>query len=196
MCRGSLRLNLGNKVFINCPTCGGKSQPSRSPKTTVASIAESIAAKRSEAERETMAASAPRSIKIVIDGCEPVGKERPRVFRRERPDGRVVTRGVTPEKTRAYEAKVKAVARLAANRVRWAWSKDDRFSVVIRVYRKYESKGFDLDAYIKIIDALTGVIWDDDRYVRGIGAALMPPDPGNPRIEFEVHRKPRERIAC
>jgi Holliday junction resolvase RusA-like endonuclease len=159
---------------------------SRKPKAT-ATLAEQIAAKQAAVDNEARAATAPTKLVFVVLG-EPVGKERARVFRKERADGRVVTRAVTPEKTREYEAKVKIVAKLAANRAGWAWSKHDRFSVVMRVWRTHESRGSDLDNLIKTCDALNGVLWGDDRYVRGIGAAFLAPDPKNPRVEIEVTR--------
>lgn len=154
---------------------------------TTATIAEAIAAKQAAESNEARAATGPTVLKLTVFG-EPIGKQRARVFSKVTPNGRVVTRAVTPKETRAYEDKVRTVAQIAVNQWKWAWSKHDRFNVVIRIWRTHESRGFDLDNHIKVCDALNGVAWDDDRHVRGIGAALMDPDPKNPRMEIEVRR--------
>jgi Holliday junction resolvase RusA-like endonuclease len=58
----------------------------------------------------------------------------------------------------------------------------------MRIWRTHEGRGSDLDNVIKICDALNGVVWGDDRYMRGIGAAFQDPDAKNPRIEIVIRR--------
>jgi Holliday junction resolvase RusA-like endonuclease len=166
--------------FTLCPNCHGR--------RAVVTMGDALAAKRAVGE-------APTFIRVVIDG-EPVPKGRPRFARVTSRAGSVVVRTYTPAETEAYEAKVRTHAKLAANRVRWAWSKDDRFSVLVTIYRQHVDAGGDLDNYAKLaIDALIhspkhapgGVLMKDDRYVRGLGAALKH-DPDRPRMEIEVRR--------
>lgn len=129
----------------------------------------------------------PTELRIVVPG-EPVGKERARIVTRTKKDGTVFTKGITPPKTEAFEKKLRELAKIAVNQARWMWSDTDRFQVVMRVYRTYPNAGPDLDNIIKTMDALNGVVWKDDRYVRGIGAAIMDPDPKNPRLVIIVRR--------
>lgn len=130
----------------------------------------------------------PTVLRFVVPG-EPVGKERARVFRKITPNGGVVTRAVTPEKTREYEDKIRTMAQIAVNQQRWAWAKTDRFSVVVKIYRTHWDAGPDASNVLKAIeDACNGVAYRDDRYIRGIGVAIQAPDPENPRVEVEVRR--------
>lgn len=129
----------------------------------------------------------PTELRIVVPG-EPVGKERARIVTRKKRDGSIFTRGITPPKTEAYEEKLRTLAKVAVNRSRWMWSDKDRFHVVMRVYRTYPNAGPDLDNVIKTMDALNGVVWKDDRHVRGIGAMIMDPDPKNPRLVIVIKR--------
>jgi Holliday junction resolvase RusA-like endonuclease len=143
---------------------------------------------RCASEKVAVGRAAPTTLRFTIPG-EPVGKERARVFRKVNPNGTVITRAVTPEKTRAYEEKVRTIAQIAVNQSRWAWSTKDRFSMVIKVYRTHWDAGADASNVLKSIeDACNGVTYRDDRYVRGVGIALQPPDPDNPRVEVEIHR--------
>lgn len=173
VCHGKKRIHVGGHSWAACPTCKGQGE------VQLATIGDVNAARGGRAPAT--------ELRFVVPG-EPVGKERARVFRNKAKDGRVVTRAVTPEKTREYEAKVRDIAKIACNLARWSWSKDDRFTVVMRVFRTHFDAGPDLDNVIKTLDALNGIVWKDDRYVRGIGAALQDPDPENPRIEVEVRR--------
>ena len=52
-----------------------------------------------------------------------------------------------------------------------------------------EGKGGDLDNVVKAVsDGINGIAFDDDRYIRGIGAAFGDPDPARPRLEVEVRK--------
>lgn len=172
ICRGKGEIHAGGGSMVPCPGCKGV-------KRTGATIGDLTKKGASE--------GTPTVLRLVIPG-DPVGKERARVFRKQNPNGTVITRAVTPEKTRAYEEKIRTLAQIAVNQARWSWAKDDRFSVVMKIYRSHWDAGADLDNVIKTIDGLTGIVWKDDRYVRGIGAAFQDPDPKNPRVEVEVRR--------
>lgn len=136
-------------------------------------------------------------LRFVVPG-EPVGKERARVFSRTKGDGGTITRAVTPPKTRAYEDKIRTVAQIAVNQSKWTWSEDDRFSIIVRIHRTHFDAGGDASNVLKCLeDACNRITWSDDRYVRGIGVAILDPDPKNPRVEVEVRRyaveKPKPR---
>lgn len=176
VCLGKKKIHAGGGSFVPCPACKGAGE------AKLATVGDAV--KRAAA----VAPSTSTVLRFVVPG-EPVGKERARVFRKESADGRVITRAVTPEKTRAYEEKVRTVAQIAVNQSRWAWSKDDRFNVVLKIFRTHVDAGPDVDNVIKVCaDSLNGIAWKDDRYVWGIGAALQPRDPENPRVEVEVRR--------
>jgi len=124
---------------------------------------------------------------FVVPG-EPVGKQRARTFLRKRTDGTPFVTTMTPAKTAAYEAAVKLVAQAAVAGSRWTHGPKDRFALVLHVYRTHADAGADLDNVIKsIADALNGIAFRDDRYVRGI-AATMRQDRSRPRVEVEVRR--------
>lgn len=172
LCKGKRKFNAGNGVWIPCPGCtSGK---------PAATIADAIAARPATD-------GTPTELRFVVDG-EPVGKERARVFSKHMPNGKTITRAVTPEKTREYEARVKACAQAAVLATRWAWSKKDRFSVTIRIFRKHVDRGPDVDNVVKICDALNGVTWTDDRHVWSLAAALQKRDPVRPRVELTIRR--------
>jgi len=172
LCKGKRKFHAGNGVWIPCPQCtSGKA---------AATIADAVAARPATD-------GTPTVLRFSVDG-EPVGKERARVFSKHLPSGKTVTRAVTPEKTREYEARVKSCAQAAVLATRWAWNKSDRFSILLKIFRTHWDRGPDLDNVIKVIDALIGVAIPDDRYVRGIGAALQDPDRVRPRVEIEVRR--------
>lgn len=159
----------------------------RKAKTT-ATIAETIAAKQAAESNEARAATGPNIMRFVIEG-EPVGKERARVFSKANASGTVVTRAVTPEKTRAYEAKVKTIAKIAVNQNRWAWSKDDVFTIIVRVFTTHRKRHPDLSNVVKALeDACNSILWGDDRDVLDMGAVLRQ-DAARPRVEMEVRRR-------
>jgi len=132
----------------------------------------------------------PTVLRFTVPG-EPVAKERPRAIARvSRAGGKVTAfaRMVTPPKTREYEERFRLIAQAAVSAARWMWSAKDRFHVVLKVYRTHDGLGGDLDNVIKACgDAGNGVLWKDDRYVRGIGAMLYQ-DAHRPRVEVEVRR--------
>jgi Holliday junction resolvase RusA-like endonuclease len=158
----------------------------RKPKTT-ATIAEAIAAKRSAIDNEAKAAAAPTVLRFVVPG-EPVGKERARVFSKVNATGTVVTRAVTPEKTRSYESKVKLLAQIAVNQAKWAWSSEDAFTVILRIRHTHRKRHPDATNVFKAIeDGCNGVTWRDDVGVLD-GAFSMRRDAVNPRVEVEIRR--------
>jgi Holliday junction resolvase RusA-like endonuclease len=181
LCKGKRKFNAGNGVWIPCPGCtSGKA---------AATIADAVAARPATD-------GTPTVLRFTVDG-EAVGKERARVFSKHLPSGKTITRAVTPEKTREYEAKVKACAQAAVLATRWAWNKSDRFNVVLRIYRTHWDRGADVDNIAKCyLDAGNGCLWIDDRLVRGIGIALQDPDPVRPRVEVEVRRFKTARRAA
>lgn len=138
--------------------------------------------------QRTLAAVAPERLRFVVPG-EPVPKGRARhriVFPKV---GKPFVQEYTPPETKAYEDKVKLLARVAVNQARWSVGPKDRFSVVVRVVRTYEGKGGDLDNVLKAcLDGMNKVVYPDDRYIRGLGAAFGRPDPAKPRVEIEVRR--------
>lgn len=134
-------------------------------------------------------------LRFTVEG-EPVPKGRARTRVVTPRNGKAFASFYTPGETRAYEERVALLARVAVAGARWTWTKADRFSVIVRVYRTHEGKGGDLDNYLKAIaDAINGIAFSDDRYVRGIGAAFGEPTPARPRVEVEV-RKCRGRAAA
>lgn len=95
----------------------------------------------------------------------------------------------TQSKTRKYEKVVRDVAAAAVARASWCWGKDDRFSLIVKVYRTHWDKGGDIDNCLKgLLDGMNTVVFADDRYVRGIGIAFPRPDPRRPRVEVTVRR--------
>lgn len=138
---------------------------------------------------KTVIGGIPTVLRFTVPG-EPVPKGRARhriVFPKQ---GKPFVQEYTPPETKAYEERFRLLAKVAVNQAKWTVHPDDRFSVVIRVYRTHEGKGGDLDNVIKsALDSMNhSGVWLDDRYVRGIGAALCDPDPARPRVEVEVRR--------
>lgn len=57
---------------------------------------------------------------------------------------------------------------------------------VVVHYRFYMDKRGDVSNRVKAVeDALTGIVWQDDRYIRRFTAERLPPE-GNPRVEVEI----------
>ncbi len=103
--------------------------------------------------------------------------------------GKPFAQEYTPAKTRAYEDRVRLVCQAAVSREGWAWTEKDRFSVTMRVFRTHESKGGDLDNYVKsITDGMIRIAYPNDHRIRGIGAALADPDRESPRVEVCVRK--------
>lgn len=137
----------------------------------------------------------PDVIKFVVPG-DPVAWQRTNPIPSRKRDGSLFVRLVNSAELEAYEEKVRLCAQIRARQVRWMFHKDDRFSVVLKIYRRYEGKGGDADNYIKsLFDGMTGAIWEDDRYVRGGGFAVIGPS-DKPRVVVTVHRYRRgERMV-
>ena len=122
-------------------------------------------------------------LRVEIPG-EPVAKGRPRT--RVVPGAKPFARIYTPSETIAYEKHVRTLAQLAVNQQRWAPPKNARFRLLITVYRTHEGRGGDADNYAKgISDALNGVAFEDDRYVRDL-AVMLRQDAERPRVGGEV----------
>lgn len=141
-------------------------------------VVDGLLAKR-EVQRNTLTFTVPG---------EPQAKQRARVF--ALPSGQV--RAVTPKETRAYEAKVRTLAQVAVNQQRWTFSDAHYFDLVVKVVRTHWDAGGDPDNYLKAIaDAINGVAFPDDRYVRGMAVKLADPDASNPRVMVTVRRYER-----
>lgn len=124
-------------------------------------------------------------LRFVVPG-EPVAKARARTFSGK--NGRIVTS--TPTKTRAYEKKVRTCCAIAVNQARWTATKDDRFTVLVDIYRTHEGIGGDIDNVLKsILDAIQGkgLAMPDDRYVTNAVVSRRR-DPKNPRVEVTVYK--------
>ncbi len=125
---------------------------------------------------------------------EPIGKERPRFVQRTKTDGSTFGAAVTPKRTREYEKHIQMMAQIAVNQSRWAWSRDDRFAVIVKVYRTHVDRGPDVDNVCKaLLDACNGVTWNDDRHVWAFAVALRKRDPKNPRLDVEIRRFHKDR---
>ena len=119
---------------------------------------------------------------------EPQAKERARVFGFKSKSDRVNVRGVTPPRTRAYKERAALCATAAVSRAGWAFAEGEYYSVTITVYRTHFGKSGDIDNYAKaVLDAMNGIVFDDDRYVRKLVAALLQ-DRENPRVEVVVEK--------
>lgn len=128
----------------------------------------------------------PASLLFTVPG-EPQAKERARVFGFKKASG-VGVRGVTPKRTRAYAEVVRSAAMAAVSSAGWEFGEDEYYSVTIAVYRTHFRKSGDLDNYVKaVLDAMNGAVFDDDRYVRKLAAALLQ-DRENPRVEVTVEK--------
>lgn len=133
----------------------------------------------------------PVALAFVIPG-EPVPKGRARTRVVTPKAGKAFASHYTPGQTVAFEERVALVCRAAVARVRWSWGPKDRFAVSVTVHRKHEGAGGDLDNYVKAVsDAINGIAFSDDRYVRVL-TARMGQDERHPRVEVEVRRIPRE----
>lgn len=97
-------------------------------------------------------------LRFFVSGT-PVGKGRPRVGRTK--TGKSHT--FTDDKTAAWEARVRWVARVEAHRRRWTPTAEP---CEVEVYLRGLSARADVDNAAKaILDALNEVAWDDDRRV-------------------------------
>ena len=126
-------------------------------------------------------------LRFTIPG-EPVPKGRARTRVVTTKAGKSFATHYTPADTKAYEQKVALLCQAAVAAHRWLWSPKDRFAVTVHVFRTHEGKGGDLDNYSKAcLDAINGVAFPDDRYVRELTATLEQ-DAEQPRVEVVVIR--------
>jgi len=126
-------------------------------------------------------------LRFTIPG-EPVPKGRARTRVVTTKGGKSFASHYTPAETKAYEQKVALLCQAAVSAQRWLWSPKDRFAVTVHVFRTHEGKGGDLDNYIKAVsDAINGIAFADDRYIRAVNAA-MAQDAERPRVEVVVTR--------
>lgn len=101
-------------------------------------------------------------------------------------NGKPVTRRFTPKAMSGFEDRVAFFAGIAVRQSKWSWVAADRFAVAIRIYRTHEGRGGDLDNYAKgVNDALNGVAFADDRYIRELSVVLAQ-DAKRPRTEVDV----------
>ena len=120
------------------------------------------------------------TISIFIPG-EPVSKGRPRVYRTAKG-----IRGVTPEKTRNYEAAVQLLARQvmagsspmqeaigvtidAKFTIPKSWKKDDRQAAAYGLMA--HTKRPDIDNVVKaVLDGMSGIVFNDDSQITALNA--------------------------
>lgn len=176
LCFGKKRFHAGNGVWIDFPNCRAGAS-----KVTLADAVQARGARVASSE------GAPTVLKFIVPG-EPVPKGRPRFSSRKRDDGKTFVKTYTDAETAAYEKHVRNCAQIAVLQTRWAWSKRDRFNLLLRVFRTHYDAGGDIDNYEKaVMDAMNTVAYADDRYVRGKGSIIYM-DKLNPRVEVEVRR--------
>lgn len=119
---------------------------------------------------------------------EPIPKGRARTRIVQPRAGKAFASHYTPAQTKAFESYVRLLCQAAVSQARWLWSPKDRFALTVRVFRTHEGAGGDLDNYFKAVsDAINGVAFGDDRYVREMNASLAH-DPASPRVEVEIRR--------
>lgn len=185
LCSGKKTYRVGKGVTIKCPACKGTGT---AKDLLTASVAQALAAKVVKREAAALASGAPTVLTFVVEG-DPVGKERGRTFTKANASGSVITRTITPEKTRSYESAVKFAAQVAASKAGWAWSAEDAFTVIIRIKHRHRKRHPDASNVLKCIeDACNGVLWTDDKEVLD-GAFSKRWDPTRPRVEVEVRRR-------
>lgn len=185
LCAGAKTYRVGKGVTIKCPACKGSGT---AKDLLTASVAQALAAKVVRREAAAIADGAPTVLTFVVEG-DPVGKERGRTFTKANASGSVITRTITPERTRTYEAAVKLAAQLAASRASWAWSASDAFTVILRIRHRHKGRHPDATNIFKAVeDACNGVLWNDDKWVLD-GAFSKRWDPVRPRVEVEVRRR-------
>jgi len=116
-------------------------------------------------------------LRFTIPGA-PVPKGRPRVVR----SGGGKTRGVTPPRTRVYEATVGVYALQARQLHPGPWPLDVHYSVTAEIAG---GRG-DLDNVAKsLLDGCNGVLWSDDARVRRLLVERVAGPPGA-RVRVEV----------
>ncbi len=116
-------------------------------------------------------------LSFVVPG-PPIPKARARVFATSKG-----YKSASTTRTADYEKHISIIA-LAARQRTPGWEIDHySYSLTIRVYR--DKATGDLDNFIKSVDALNGIVWEDDRVLRKINAEMFDGDP-NPRLEIEV----------
>ena len=123
-------------------------------------------------------------LRFTIPG-EPQAKERPKVYAMKGGKG---VRGVTPPRTRAYAERGALCARAAVAREGWTYGDGEAYRVCVAVYRTHYGLGGDIDNVAKAaLDAMNGIVFADDRYVRALYVSLEQ-DAENPRLEIEVEK--------
>lgn len=124
-------------------------------------------------------------VKFIVEG-EPVGKQRPRLYR---------NRIYTPEKTKIYECKVKKAytdatdhyfegyTRLTVNAYYSIAKSDSKKKKAMKLSGELRpDKTPDIDNVIKMVDGLNGIAFKDDScIVEVIGNKYFS---DNPRVEF------------
>ena len=113
---------------------------------------------------------------------KPVAKERPRtVAVRDRHGRHVETRTFIPRATTQYEEKVAWCAKASQGRTKL----HPPFALEVRCFFP-DRRRRDVDNVIKVcMDALNGVVWDDDSEVTRMTASKAI-DRDNPRLEVEI----------
>jgi Holliday junction resolvase RusA-like endonuclease len=124
---------------------------------------------------------------FVVPG-QPIAKGRARSRAVTTKTGKQFVQHYTPKETVAYEQRVALFCQSAVSAARWLWAPQDRFGLSVRIYRTHEGTGGDLDNLVKaVLDAINGIAFADDRYVRRLAAELSQ-DAVNPRVEVEITR--------
>lgn len=131
----------------------------------------------------------PQKLSFTVPG-PPVPKERARVVRRRDGSGKSI--GVTPSKTKKYEARVRtaAIAALAHWRAKTKqrWIATGEFELYCAFYFK-DGHRRDLDNCIKSCgDALNGLLYDDDSQLAKLEAERFLRET-RPRAEVTVQRR-------
>jgi Holliday junction resolvase RusA-like endonuclease len=117
---------------------------------------------------------------LVVPG-EPVPKARARTFYDPRVR-RIISK--TPARTAAAEQRIAITLRAA--RPGFRLSPTARFSIGARFYLGGTGRG-DIDNYLKLLcDALTGLVWSNDRQVRRVEYAELIDNCEQPRTEIMV----------
>jgi len=109
-------------------------------------------------------------LSFFVEG-RPVPKGRPRVVRRLLPNGRWLTRAITPKRTQAWEMVVRLMAQSQCSQAGWrAEAVPHEIDIVVhRAARRGDADNFGK----AVLDALNGVVWADDSHVRRVSIELV-----------------------
>ncbi len=141
-------------------------------------------------------------LRFTVEGA-PVGKGRPEAVV-IRVQGRHVAKLHTPAKTRHYEAAVALAAKGFIADHHRATGDDPTLTLggnvalATRIYHPFApGKKPDADnVYKAVADALSGVLYRDDRQVQ-VGGFIVSTDPDRPRVEIDIAPMPCETcILC